>query len=148
MIVVCSSTATGQSPKLAFDNALRKIGMHDFNIVEYSSVIPPNNDIYVKEKYSRDHEVGTPIACVVAEDIRYETETLSNLGWWSDDDGGVFLEFSGEEYVEGYIKEMIKNRGRELKGNPEHVTARCPKNTDMYSCSLCVGVYGEIETKY
>jgi pyruvoyl-dependent arginine decarboxylase (PvlArgDC) len=149
MITVCESSATGKSPKLAFDNALRKIGMDNFNIVQYSSVIPPNEDVSIQDKCEQNFSIGTPVACVLAEDIGYETDTESHLGWWYDNNGGVFLEFSGEEYVEEYIKEMVSNRGWDTRNNqPEHISARCSEETGLYSCSICIAVYGNLKTGY
>lgn len=148
MIIVCTSKSKGRDEKLAFDNALQKVNLHNYNLVEYSSVIPSSKSVSIEESFSLEYDTGQPIGCVLSKDIKFESDVVSSLGWWNSDEGGVFVEFSGDTYEESVVEDVAYNRDWDFNGRPEYVTSTQEKVNDSYSCALCVAVYGEIMIDY
>jgi pyruvoyl-dependent arginine decarboxylase (PvlArgDC) len=148
MIVVCTSKSRGRDEKLAFDNALQRVNLHNYNLVEYSSVIPSSESVSVEESLSSQYDTGQPIGCVLSKDIKFESDVVSSLGWWNSDKGGVFVEFSGDTYEDSIVEDVAYNRDWDFRGSPENVTSTQEKIDNCYSCALCVAVYGEIKVNY
>ena len=100
----------------AFDAALAAAGIHNYNLVPLSSIIPPDATLAETGMHEPSWPVGSLIGTVMASN-RSSTpgDTISaGLGWTLADRGGVFFEEHGEsvEHVEHQIKRGL-NAARE-----------------------------------
>lgn len=95
-ISVVSAKGVGQTLLSAFDNALKKTGVYNFNLLRLSSVIPPNTIVEIVKKPTVKGEWGDKLYIVQAE-IRSETPgkaLAAGIGWYqfNPDGRGVFVE--------------------------------------------------------
>lgn len=109
-------TAVGRANTLlsAFDNALQNAGVHNYNLIPLSSVIPPGTNIVKKRRYKTPpDEFGHKLYCIEAEIRSDETGKFvaAGLGWYQfGDKRGLFVEhwIKGETYVA--VKSVIEFR--------------------------------------
>ena len=88
----------GATTLSAFDRALSAGGIHNYNLVRLSSVIPAGASLALSGTHDRQWAVGEMVAVVLAESrssVRGET-VVAGLGWATAEEGGVFFEGSGE----------------------------------------------------
>jgi len=93
-IEIVWGTDEGQTPLSAFDAALAEAGIHNYNLVTVSSVIPEDRSVAIRGEHDRRWDVGELVAVVLAETrSTVAGETISaGLGWATADEGGVFYE--------------------------------------------------------
>lgn len=109
-IYVISAFGTGETTLSAFDNALLKAGVHNYNIITLSSIIPKGSDVIKTRHYKpkTDDEYGYKLYAVKSEIRSSETKRLiaAGVGWYQKDDGcGVFVEHNAV----GVIKKDVEN---------------------------------------
>lgn len=87
----------GKTELGAFDAALAAAGIHNYNHVELSSVIPPDATVTETGTHDEAWPVGTLLASVLAANrSTVAGETIAaGLGWAKADAGGVFFEATG-----------------------------------------------------
>jgi arginine decarboxylase len=102
-IVLASGIGYGHTTLSAFDAALKEVGIHNFNLLKLSSVIPIGAEVKVVPHYCPGPgEHGYLLYVVLAETRtdRPRTGIAAGLGWYQLADGrGVFAEHS--EQAEG-----------------------------------------------
>lgn len=89
----------GATPLSSFDLALAEAGVHCFNLIPLSSVIPKDALIIDTGKYidRGNKEVGDILYVVMARKISRSPYRISaGLGWSQSRNGGIFLEMNGE----------------------------------------------------
>ena len=88
----------GTTPLGAFDAALADAGVHNYNHVRLSSVIPPDAAIVETGTHDGQWDVGTIVASVLASnESSTPGETIAaGLGWRRAEEGGIFFEGSGD----------------------------------------------------
>lgn len=93
-IDVVWGTAAGRTELGAFDRALAEAGIHDYNLVRLSSVVPPGATIVETGTVDAGHPVGTPVGVVLAEHHGADpTETVAaGIGWALAEEGGILME--------------------------------------------------------
>ena len=93
-IEIVWGTGEAQTELSAFDAALADAGIHNYNHVRLSSVIPPDATVTESGTHEQQWEVGTVIASVLASTTATRNgETIAaGLGWRQADRGGVFFE--------------------------------------------------------
>ena len=109
-------TAVGRANTLlsAFDNALQNAGVHNYNLIPLSSVIPPGTSVITQRRYKTPpEEFGHRLYCIEAEIRSDETGKFiaAGLGWYQfDDKRGLFVEhwIKGETHVA--VKSVIEFR--------------------------------------
>jgi arginine decarboxylase len=99
-ITVVAASGQGGTPLSAFDAALWQCGVHDYNLIALSSVIPPGARVAAVDRYRPPAaEFGRRLYVVRAE-ARSAVEGAvvgAGLGWLQWGDGrGVFVEHEGE----------------------------------------------------
>lgn len=90
--------AEGRTPLSAFDAALSRAGIHNYNLVTYSSIIPADATVEEVATHDQEFSVGDPVGVVLAEntsDTRNET-VAAGLGWALAEEGGIFYEATAE----------------------------------------------------
>jgi arginine decarboxylase len=110
----------GKTEISAFDKALEKAGIHNFNLIQLSSVIPPETRIIERGRYRNSKSsVGDKIYVVLSTIISKQTgkEISAGLGWVQSKEGGIFFEYAGEfpvsickETIEIGLNEMMSIR--------------------------------------
>ena len=88
----------GATALSAFDAALAQAGVHNYNLVELSSVIPPEASVIERGTHDQSWPVGTIVATVLSSArSTVSGETIAaGLGWATAEEGGVFLEATAE----------------------------------------------------
>lgn len=78
----------------AFDTALADAGIHNYNLVEFSSVMPAETAVVEEGQVQQHYPTGVPVGVVLAEnESDRENETIAaGLGWAAAPEGGVFME--------------------------------------------------------
>lgn len=148
---ICVTTGTGQGKTAlaAFDDALFRAGVGNYNLVVLSSVIPIGSTILRKQWHGPDHEWGYKLYVVLAEQ-REQTmgkEAWAGLGWvQSEEDGrGLFVEHHGhtrrqvEDDIEASLASMCTYR-RQSFTPPEMAVSGATCTGDPV-CAVVAAVY-------
>lgn len=131
----------------AFDDALHGAGVHDFNLVRLSSVIPPQASLHRStERLPGGH--GDRLYCVYASayaELPGET-VWAGIGWVRDTTGrGLFVEHtagSEESLVELLrlsLEDMNERRGGGY-GDIDYVTVSA-HHDEQPACALAIATY-------
>lgn len=95
-IEIASGAGTGKTELSAFDAALYDAGVHNYNLLLLSSIIPPQSKVIkIKKFISKKNEFGDRLYIVQAKSTsKKKGEFISaGLGWYQIEDGrGVFVE--------------------------------------------------------
>lgn len=151
-IEVASATSKGSSRKTTFDSALKKIDMHNYNLVELSSVVPPSADIETVESIGQSFTTGSVVSVVSSVDYsepESNESAYAELYWNQSEFGsGYFIESEdGKEVTDEQLDRMESNRSQDFQSKPSQL-ASISSNTDSYNCSLVIAVFGRIRTEY
>ena len=109
----------GKTLLSAFDKALLKAGIHNFNLIPLSSVIPKDSVVEEVGTYHASFEIGK-IQHVVIASVSSKTQDMIisvGLGWVQTEQGGLFIESAGEfsqedceEEIRVGLTEMLESR--------------------------------------
>lgn len=139
-IIITSGSGHGKTPLSAFDAALKEAGVHNYNLIYISSIIPKGSLLKTKKLDPKRSEYGNRLYCVKAEMRSRETGKYigAALGWYQLEDGrGVFVEH--EEI--GETEESVKsNLTKEIN---ESLTDLCrirnyPLNKDNMKMKMSI----------
>lgn len=148
-IIILGSVGEGSTALSAFDDALHKIGISNFNLIELSSIIPRNTTIEIQEKYEIPYDIGQmqPVVLSHTESGYKGLEISAGLGWAVSNEGGVFIEISGRfnkeecfRRIKYSLDEMVKRRN----WNWEHKRQNLIVNTivhDLFSSVVVCAIY-------
>jgi len=83
--------------KGSFDTALKAADIHNYNLIEYSSVLPKNCNIECTGSLERSFDVGAPLGVVLARNSSKETGSTISAGIAVSyaEEGGIFIEAHG-----------------------------------------------------
>lgn len=148
-IFIVSAVGTGCIPKSAFDEALFRVGIHNFNLMPLSSVIPPQTNIIIAKTYHRNILPGTMQPVVLAH---YESEKRgqvisAGIGWKLAKEGGVFVEVSGAwdgDKTEAQLMSSVEELARRRNWNWVQSCQTRVQETqvgDKAACVLVCAVY-------
>ena len=110
----------GKTLLSAFDRALVMAGIHNFNLIPLSSVIPPKSIIHETGTYTSSDRVGDILYVVISSFSSHKSDALisAGLGWVQTQEGGLFIESKGEfsqeeceEEIKVGLTEMMEARG-------------------------------------
>lgn len=146
-ITVRTGSGTGRTLLSAFDHALQRAGVADFNLLILSSVIPPGSRIrMVDATLAGGH--GDVLLCVRAEAYAEHPGDIAwaGLGWCVDDTGaGLFVEHHGgsEQSVMEQIELSLADMKAKRSGSYGEVrtalaSAHC---VDLPACAIVVAAY-------
>jgi arginine decarboxylase len=94
-IAVASAIGRGRTPISSFDDALRRCGAHNYNLIPLSSVIPPGAEVVEARHEPAADEFGHRLYVVKAEARSAEPGAVvaAGIGWVQWRDGrGCFVE--------------------------------------------------------
>jgi len=130
----------------AFDKALKNAGIAQCNIVQVSSILPPN----CKETQRRKLPVGQITFCVMAKMVGSEGSLIGAsiaYAWEKNNQCGIVAEAHGymdnkalKEMLEWKIKEMARIREIEI-GEIKYRIETLTVPMDNYGCVISVLVY-------
>ncbi len=121
LAILVGGSAEGGTPLNAFDNALRKAGVGDWNLVKVSSILPPGARVTQALPFI---ERGNLVPAVIAQITSDKAgEVISSaVGIGKGDSYGVIMEHSAplakgevEKIVRGMLEEAFLQRGIPLK---------------------------------
>ncbi len=117
-IKVVSAVGEGDTKLAAFDNALQRMGVSNYNLIYLSSIIPPDSRVTKIGKYiTPPGEFGHRLY-VVRADVRSETPgnaIAAGVGWYQLEGGrGFFVEHSNEQKMKTETSEMTAEQLADL----------------------------------
>lgn len=87
----------GATELSALDAALADAGVHNYNLITLSSVIPKGEPVESVGSHQGRWDVGDMVGVVLAERASTSADHVAaGLGWAHAEEGGVFFEASGE----------------------------------------------------
>lgn len=111
IIYVSAGFGEGKTTLSAFDSALGKAGISNFNLIYLSSVIPPKSKIVLGQKSHLKNGFGKMLYVVIAEKRSDEVGNYlgAGLGWYVFKNGsGVFVEHVAETKSKKITKERLE----------------------------------------
>ncbi len=146
--IICA-TGDGRTELSAFDDALYKAGVANYNLITLSSVIPPGSKIEKKSTAGwNDIEFGQRLYCVMS---RFMISTpgeqaWSGIGWVQAKNGaGLFVEHHASseavlnKHIEYSLEDMLKYRKQHF-GSVESVCVGI-ECVDKPVCALVIATY-------
>ena len=109
----------GKTLLSAFDRALLNAGIHNFNLISLSSVIPPQSVIHETGTYTSSDRVGEILYVVISSLSSHKSNVMisAGLGWVLTQEGGLLIESKGEfsreeceEEIRVALTEMMEAR--------------------------------------
>lgn len=155
-IYLTSGVGYGKTTLSAFDAALKDAGVHNFNLIYISSIIPPFSQIKVKKFKAARKQYGDRLYVVRAENRSRESGKCigAALGWYQLKSGkGVFVEHEEigetESAVEANLTSEIKKsltdlcriRGFSHAEKRMQIKMRIIKVTASAACVIVAAVY-------
>jgi len=149
-IQISKGVGTGPTELAAFDNALIKAGVANFNLIYLSSVIPPDSEIVVNTKATPPAgRWGDRLYIVIAQKrtIQSNQEAWVGVGWIQDPKTkqGLLVEHEGHNEtevradIENSLNALAKSRRMEFGPvNMEVIGIRCDNKP---VCALVVAVF-------
>lgn len=159
-IIITKGFGSGRTEISAFDAALRKAGVHNYNLIALSSVIPAHSKVISSEPsvhhYTAD-EHGKRLYVVMAKKLQNEPglSAYAGVGWVQSDNKtdpthagrGLFVEHNGlskedvETKIEQSLEDMVKSRYEGEIYGAQHMVVHGGKVKTGYGCSVVVAVY-------
>lgn len=150
-IEVASGVGRGPTTIAAFDGALREAGVHNYNLIRLSSVVPPGSDIQVLDRAARPTgDWGDRLYVVYAAQYASEPgeEAWAGVGWVQQEGTrkGLFVEHEGptEAFVRGAIgsslDSLVAGRREDSFGD-HHTVLRGAVCEGEHTCALVVAVF-------
>ena len=155
-IFITSGIGYGKTPLSAFDAALKDAGVHNFNLIYISSIIPSDSSIKVKKFKATRKQYGDRLYVVRAENRSRESGKCigAALGWYQLNNGkGVFVEHEEIGETEGAVEsnltaeikksltDLCRSRGFPHAEKRMQMKMRILKVTDSSACVLVVAIY-------
>ena len=148
-IRIASGTASGPTPLAAFDAALQKAGVENYNLIPLSSVIPPGAVLERAPISTPPSEYGHKLYVVLArhEAIRAGEEAWAGLGWTQESESGrgLFVEIHDssrravETGINATLDGMTRSRPYDYGKNESEVTGIVCEGDPV--CALVIAVY-------
>jgi arginine decarboxylase len=151
-IRVVWGSATGPTAMSSFDAALAEAGVHDYNLVTLSSVVPPDATVEAVGTAPALGPTGEGLYCVETRKTLppgADGEAVAGLGWARDAEGrGLFYEASGTD--SGAVREVVErglSHGMDVRGwtpvDRDVVVETAPASPADHAAAVAVAAYGE-----
>lgn len=149
-IRVTEGIGTGPTEMAAFDQALVKGGIANYNLIYLSSVLPPGSDVFFATKPKKpEGEWGNRLYVVMAQNrssLRNQ-EVWAGIGWMQDPETkqGLLVEHEGHSEaevradIEHSLAAMARNRRTTFSPVEMHITGT--KCIDFPVCALVAAVF-------
>lgn len=160
-IIVTCGFGLGRTEISAFDAALRKAGVANYNLIPLSSVIPPHSKVIVREPAVHHYaasEHGKRLFVVIAKQLQNEPglAAYAGLGWVQSSVNkdkkyygrGLFVEHHGyskhdvQTKIRQSLEDMIAERSEgHLYGKQKVLIAGGTVEDEGYACAVVVAFY-------
>lgn len=156
IITIAAGKGHAKTLLSAFDSALKDAGVHNYNLLTLSSIIPPDTKMVVRKYETPVQEYGHRLYVVKAEIRSRESGKYigAALGWYQFPDGrGLFVEHeeTGEtkkavdsnlaENVRKSLMDLCKHRSIHFDEKLMHMKSSLVKVKDSPACALVLAVY-------
>lgn len=155
-IRVAWGSATGPTEMSSFDAALAEAGVHNYNLVTLSSVIPAEARLERVGTAPDLGPTGEALYAVVGRETLppgADGEACAGLGWVRSESGrGLFYEASGTdpeavaEAVEAGLRRGMELREWTFREEPEIVVESTPADPADHATAVVVAAYGGSES--
>lgn len=163
-IIVTKGFGVGRTEISAFDAALKAAGVHNYNIIPLSSVIPAHARVLISEPtihHYTGQEHGKRLYVVMAKMLQNEPglSAFAGLGWVQSSKKkdpnhtgrGLFVEHHGhsqrdvEVKIQQSLEDMVKNRSEGALYGPIHKVVHGGQvDSKGFACSIVVAVYKSV----
>ncbi len=150
-IRVVWGTGTGPTALAAHDAALAGANIHQYNLIELSSVIPPNAEITESSEAPDLGATGHQLPVVLAADTTQTGAVSAALVWARTTDGaGIFYEAAGpsdsavivDRAQRGITAGMARRAGSFGAPSTRVATTHVDPGTDRFGAAVVAAVYG------
>jgi arginine decarboxylase len=151
MIRIVWGKGTAGTAKASFDAALAEAGLHQYNLRQLSSVIPPDASLAVLGTAPDLGRPGNGLDVVMARQTSPPgARAAAGLAWTDREGTGVFYE--GQDRDPETVRELLRTgieRGCQLRGYQDpaiqmEVVTADPAG-DQYTTATVLAAYGESE---
>lgn len=147
-IRIVAGSGRGPTQTAAYDAALAEAGVHNYNLVTLSSVIPANATVERTGTAPDLGPAGRGLYVVEAVETTDEGTATAAIGWARDPDGpGIFYEVAGDD--EKAVREAVRTglaAGRDRRewafGDDQIAVETATGDGDGYACAVVLAVYG------
>jgi arginine decarboxylase len=152
-IRIAWGTGEGPTPMAAYDAALAAAGLHNYNLVPVSSVIPADATVEAVGTAPDLGPAGDRLTVVQAEvTAAGPARASAGLGWRTGPGPGLFYEDAGEADA-GVVRERVREglaagadlRDWDLPEDRERVRVTTAETDAGYAGAVVVAAYGESE---
>lgn len=150
-IRIVVGVGTGPTATAAYDDALADAGIHNYNLVTVSSMIPAAADIKIVETAPPLGSPGDKLTIVQARataDPGDEQRITAGLRWATGPEFGVFYEAAGPDpdaivaELRRGLEDCVDRRNVSLPDRESEIVEASP-HPDQYTVALTAGVYGK-----
>jgi arginine decarboxylase len=149
-IQISEGVGVGPTELSAFDQALVKAGVANFNLIYLSSVLPPGSKVQItKEPKPPEGNWGDRLYVVMAQKrtLQRNQEVWAGIGWMQDakTSHGLLVEHEGHSEAEvradiqNSLAGLARNRNMEFGSPQMHIVGT--KCNDLPVCALVVAVF-------
>ena len=140
----------GRTEVSAFDKALAMAGIHNYNLIYLSSIIPSDSVIIESGKIGgiAGAEVGNMLYVVISKNASTKKGSWisTGLGWVQAEEGGIFIEISMDSRAEDCRRKIIEGTEdmmavRDWKWNTEIKTKVIEHKVEKPSAVVVAAVY-------
>ncbi|HSW36748.1 MAG TPA: pyruvoyl-dependent arginine decarboxylase [Candidatus Saccharimonadales bacterium] len=149
LVQVSEGIGSGPTELSAFDQALVKAGVANYNLIYLSSVLPPGSKVVARTSDTKlDGGWGDRLYVVMAQrrTSQRNQEAWAGIGWIQDDIGeGLLVEHDGNSEpevradIEHSLEALAKNHGIKFRDPQMHIIGT--KCVDLPVCALVVAVF-------
>jgi arginine decarboxylase len=148
-IQITAGIGSGPTELAAFDDALVKTGVANYNLIQLSSMIPPKAELEEIDKAAPPGEWGDRLYVVVAQERTSipNEEAWAGIGWVQQKktSKGMFVEHHGASQaqvkrdINDTMKALVESRNEEF--GPIQMRLAGTKCSHKPVCALAVAVY-------
>lgn len=132
----------------AFDSALCEAGIHNLNLIQLSSIIPPKAEVIEVGRVEQKEQVGSIGKVVLAHIEGLDCWIGSGVGWAIAQEGGIFVESAivgrstdcKEEITNG-LRKMMETRRWSWRSKPHIRTVEAKAKSDQFSSVIVAALY-------
>lgn len=151
LVRIVRGTAHAPTATSSYDAALAAAGVHNYNLVTVSSVVPADARVEVVGTAPDLGPVGEGLTVVQGRATTAEGPAVAGLGWATGPDGGIFYEAAGADRatVRAKVEDGLA-AGKTLRewtyaDAGLELAAAAPGPDGEYATAVVLAVYGDSE---
>jgi arginine decarboxylase len=150
VVRVVAGTGTGPTELAAYDDALRAAGVHDYNVVTVSSVLPADATLREVDAPPDLGAAGGRLTAVQARATTTAGPAVAGLGWATGPGAGIVYEATGERAatvraeLDAGLDAGTGMRDRPFTDRGERLATVDPGGAAA-GCAVVLAVYGDAD---